>query len=86
MHRISKLFAALLLTMFLAGACSTQESVTTHYVQNDPLTGEPVTVEKTTTTDSSGAGAAVWSGTLSLLSMVILLPVHAVGILIGAIL
>ena len=87
MRRISKLFAALLLTMNLAGACSSQKTVTTERVQNDSRTGEPVTIEKTTTTEnSSGAGAAVWNGTLSLLSTVVLLPVRAVGILIGAIL
>jgi hypothetical protein len=59
MPSISKLFPALLLVMNLASACSTQKTVTTHYVQNDPRTGEPVTIEKTTTTDNSGAGAAV---------------------------
>jgi hypothetical protein len=86
--RISKLFAALLLTMNLAGACSSQKTVTTERVQNDSRAGEPVTIEKTTTTteNSSGAGAAVWNGTLSFLSTVVLLPVRAVGILIGAIL
>ena len=56
------------------------------FCANDPHTGEPVTIEKTTTTDNSGAGAAVWSGTLSLLETVVLLPVRAVGILIHAIL
>jgi len=86
MRRISKLFAALLLTMNLAGGCSSQKTVTTERVQNDSRTGEPVTIEKTTTTDNSGAGAAVWSGTLSLLETVVLLPVRAVGILIHAIL
>jgi hypothetical protein len=86
MRRISKLFPALLLVMNLTTACSTQKTVTTHSVQNDPHTGEPVTIEKTTTTNNSGAGAAVWSGTLSLLETVVLLPVRAVGILIHAIL
>jgi hypothetical protein len=85
-RKISKLFPALLLMMTLATACSTQKTVTTHSVQTDPRTGEPVTIQKTTTTDDSGAGAAVWSGTLSLLEMMILLPVRAVGILIHAIL
>ena len=86
MRRMSKLLVALLLVMNLTTACSTQKTVTTHSVQNDPHTGEPVTIENTTTTDNSGAGAAVWSGTLSLLEMVILLPIRAAAILIGAIL
>jgi hypothetical protein len=86
MRRISKLFPALLLMINLAAACSTQQTVTTRSMQTDPRTGEPVTVEKTTTTESSGAGAAVWSGTLSLLGTIVLLPVRAAGILIGAIL
>lgn len=88
MRRFSRLLPALFLIMNLAIACSTQKTVTTRYVQNDPRTGEPVTIEKetTTTTENSGAGAAVWSGTLSLMGTVILLPVRAVGILIDAIL
>jgi hypothetical protein len=86
MRRIAKLVAALFLITNLAHACSTQETVTTRYVQNDARTGEPVPVEKTTTTENSGAGAAVLSGALSLIGTVILLPVRAVGILIGAIL
>jgi hypothetical protein len=86
MRRISKFFPALFLIMSLTIACSTQKTVTTRYVQNDPGTGEPVTIEKTTTTESSGAGAAVLSGTMSLIGTVILLPVRAVGILIDAIL
>jgi hypothetical protein len=86
MRRIAELFAILFLIVNLAAACSTQKSVTTRYVQNDPRTGEPVIVEKTTTTEDSGAGAAVFSGALSLIGTVILLPVRAVGILIDAIL
>ena len=86
MRRISKLLPILLLIINLTAACSTRETVTTRYVQDDPSTGKPVTIEKTTTTESSGAGAAVWSGTLSLLGTVILLPVRAAGILIDAIL
>ena len=84
MRRTSNLFAVWFLIMNLAAACSTQKTVTTRYVQYDPHTGEPVTVKKetTTTTEDSGAGAAVLSGTLN----VILLPVRVVGVLIGAIL
>jgi hypothetical protein len=64
------------------------KTVTTRYVQYDLHTGEPVTVKKetTTTTEDSGAGAAVLSGTLNVIGTVILLPVRVVGVLIGAIL
>jgi hypothetical protein len=86
MRRISKLLPILLLVINLTTACATQKTVTTRYVQDDPSTGKPVTIEKTITTENSGAGAAVWSGTLSLLGTVILLPVRAAGILIDAIL
>ena len=86
MRRTSNLLPALFLIMNLATACSTQKTVTTHYVQYDPHSGEPVTKEATTTTEDSGAGAAVLSGTLNMIGTVILLPVHVVGVLIGAIL
>jgi hypothetical protein len=74
--------------MNLATACSTQKTVTTRYVQYDPHTGEPVTIEKetTTTTENSAVGTTVLSGALSLIGTVILLPVRAVGVLIDAIL
>ncbi len=88
MRRVSKLFPALFLIMNLAIACSTQKTVTTRYSQYDPRTGEPVTIEKETTTtrENSGAGAAALSGAVSVIGTVLLLPVRAVGILIGAIL
>ncbi len=87
MRRISKLFPALFLIMNLATACSTQKTVTTRYVQYDPHTGVPVTIEKeTTTTTENSAGGTVLSGTMSLIGTIILLPVRAVGVLVGAIL
>ena len=88
MRRTLNLFPALFLIMNLATACSTQNTVTTRYVQYDPHTGEPVTMEKetTTTTENSGGGAAVLSGTMNVIGTVILLPVRVVGVLIGAIL
>jgi hypothetical protein len=87
MRRISKLFPALFLIMNLATACSTQKTVTTRYVQYDPHTGVPVTIEKeTTTTTENSAGGTVLSGTMSLIGTIILLPLRAVGVLIGAIL
>jgi hypothetical protein len=88
MRRTSNLFAVWFLIMNLAAACSTQKTVTTRYVQYDPHTGQPVTakIEITTTTEDSGAGTAVLSGTLNVIGTVILLPVRVVGVLIGAIL
>ena len=88
MHKIRKLFPVLFLIMSLTSACSTQKTVTTRYVQYDPRTGEPATIEKetTTTTENSAGGTAVLSGTLSLIGTVILLPIRAVGVLIDAIL
>lgn len=88
MRRVQQLFLALFLIINLATACSTQKTVTTRYSQYDPRTGEPVTIEKetTTTTENSGAGAAVLSGAASVIGTVILLPIRAVGILIDAIL
>jgi hypothetical protein len=87
MRRTSNLFPTLFLIMNLATACSTQKTVTTHYVQYDSRTGEPVTMEKqTTTTEDSGVGAAVLSGTMSVIGTVLLLPVRAVGVLIDVIL
>ncbi len=88
MRRILKLFPASFLIINLVTSCSTQKTVTTRYSQYDPRTGEPVTIEKetTSTTENSGAGAAALSGAVSLIGTVILLPVRAVGIVIGAIL
>jgi type IV pilus biogenesis protein CpaD/CtpE len=86
MRRTSNLFPTLFLIMNLATACSTQKTVTTRSVQYDSRTGEPVTIEKetTTTAEDSGGGAAVLSGTLNVIGTVILLPIRAVGVLIGA--
>ena len=81
-----------LLTLFLvvslAVGCSTQKTVTTRQVQYDPRTGEPVTVQKetTTTTESSADGDRVVSGIVSVLGEIIALPFRVVGILIHAIL
>ena len=88
MRRMAKLFLALFLIMNLATACSTQKTVTTRYVQYNPHTGVPVTIEKetTTTTENSAGGTAVLSGTMSLIGTIILLPLRAVGVLIDIIL
>jgi hypothetical protein len=81
-------FLTLFLVVSLAVACSTQKTVTTRQVQYDPRTGEPITVEKetTTTTESSAEGGRVLSGTVKVLGEIIALPFRVVGILIHAIL
>lgn len=87
MRRVQQLILVLFLIMNLAIGCSTRKTVTTRYVQSDSRTGEPVTIEKeTTTTERSGAGAAALSGAASLIGTLVLLPVRAVGILVRAIL
>jgi hypothetical protein len=88
MHRISNLFLAFFLLVNLAVACSTQKTVTTRYVQYDPHTGEPVTIEKetTTTTENSARGAGFVSGTMNVLGTVILLPFRVLGVLVRTIL
>ena len=88
MRSFFNVFLTLFLVVSLAVACSTQKTVTTRHVQYDPRTGEPITVEKetTTTTESSAEGGRVLSGTVSVLGEIIALPFRVVGILIHAIL
>jgi type IV pilus biogenesis protein CpaD/CtpE len=88
MRRFSRFFLTLFLFVSLTAGCSTQKTVTTRTVQYDPRTGEPVTVEKetTTTTESSATGASVLSGTMGVLGEILAVPVRIVGILIHAIL
>jgi predicted small secreted protein len=82
-------FLNLLLTLFLvaslAAACSTQRTVTRD-VEYDQRTGEPVRVEReTTTTETSTGDTGVISGTVNVIGEVISLPFRAVGGLIRAI-
>ena len=87
MRRISNFFLSSFLVINLAAACSTQKTVTTRSVQYDPRTGEPVTIEKeTTTTQDSAGGTRVLSGTVDVIGTIILLPFRIVGVLMHAIL
>lgn len=84
MRKPSNLVLSLILVAGLAG-CSTHRT-TTREVAYDRRTGEPVTVERqtTTTTESSG-DTGVLSGTVNVVGEVISLPFRAVGGLLRAI-
>jgi hypothetical protein len=86
MMRRTNLVLSLVLTASLGIACSTQRT-DTREVTYDQRTGEPVTVEKhtTTTTDSTTEDTGVLSGTVNVIGEVISLPFRAVGGLVRAI-
>jgi hypothetical protein len=87
MRRFSCLFLTGFLIVTLTAGCSTQKTVTTREVHYDPRTGEPVRVEKQiTNTESSGTGASILSGTISVVGEILAVPVRLVGVLIHAIL
>ena len=77
---------SLLLVAGLAGGCSTHRSSTQEVVY-DRHTGEPVTVERQTTTTRTDAteDTGVVSGTVNVIGEVISLPFRAVGGLVRAI-
>jgi type IV pilus biogenesis protein CpaD/CtpE len=82
-----RVFLTLFLIVALSAGCSTQKTVTTREVHYDPRTGEPVRIEKeTTTTESSGTGASILSGTISVVGEILAVPVRLVGVLVRAIL
>ena len=84
MRRSSNLILALVLAAGLAG-CSTR-STTTQEVAYDRHTGEPVTVERhSTTTETTNEDSGVLSGTVNVIGDVIALPFRAVGGLFRAI-
>jgi hypothetical protein len=87
MAKLLKLLVAALFMANLAAGCTTHRTVeTTHY--QDRRTGEPVTVERhtTTTTETSTTGdTGVVSGTVNVIGEVLALPFRAVGGLLRAI-
>lgn len=84
MGKSSNLLLSLILVVGLAG-CSTQRT-TTQEVAYDRSTGEPVTVERhTTTTTDATEDTGVLSGTVNVIGEVISLPFRAVGGLVRAI-
>ena len=74
---------SLMLVVGLAG-CSTHRS-TPHDVVYDSRTGEPVTVERETTTTTDSTDTGVVSGAVNVVGEVISLPFRAVGGLVRAI-
>ena len=84
MRKFSTLMLSLALVALLSG-CSTQ-STTTREVAYDSRTGEPVTVQReTTTTTETTEDTGVLSGTVNVIGEVISLPFRAVGGLVRAI-
>ena len=85
MNRAKNLTLSLVLLTGLVAGCATQRT-TTQEVAYDRRTGEPVTVERqTTTTTDSNSDTGVLSGTVNVIGEVIALPVRAVGGLFRAI-
>lgn len=80
------LFLSLILAAGLVGGCSTHRT-STQEVAYDQRTGEPVTVERhtTTTTTDETEDTGVVSGTVNVIGEVISLPFRAVGGLVRAI-
>ena len=84
MRKSFDLLLSLILIAGLAG-CSTHQT-TSQEVAYDRRTGEPVTVERhTTTTTESTEDTGVLSGTVNVIGEVISLPFRAVGGLFRAI-
>ena len=85
MRKLTNLTLSLFLIAGLAAGCSTHRT-TTQEVAYDRRTGEPVTVERrTTTTTESTDDTGVVSGTVNVIGEVISLPFRAVGGLVRAI-
>ncbi len=85
MKKRGKFFWSLFLAVSLIAACSTQRTVTRD-VAYDSRTGEPVRVEReTTTTTDTSQDTGVLSGTVHVVGEVVSLPFRAVGGLIRAI-
>ncbi len=85
MRKQSISLASLILVAALAGGCATHRT-TTHEVAYDRRTGEPVTVEReTTTTTDTTEDTGIVSGTVNVIGEVISLPFRAVGALVRAI-
>ncbi len=85
MHKISSCFLSLLFVISLMVGCSTHREVTRD-VEYDARTGEPVRVEReTTTTTDTTEDTGVLSGTVHVIGETLALPFRAVGGLIRTI-
>ena len=80
MGRSSQIFLSLFLVANLATACATHRTVTDE-VAYDERTGQPVTVERhtTSTTTDTSEETGVLSSTVNVVGEVIALPFRAVG-------
>lgn len=84
MRKFLNFFCSLLLVSGIAAGCATHRT-STQEVSYD-RTGEPVTVERhTTTTTDASEDTGVVSGTVNVIGEVISLPFRAVGGLVRAI-
>ncbi len=85
MKKCYSLISSLFLVVMLMASCSTHREVTRD-VAYDARTGQPVTVERetTTTTDTTEDGG-VLSGTVHIIGETLALPFRAVGGLIRTI-
>jgi type IV pilus biogenesis protein CpaD/CtpE len=85
MRKSSQFILSLLLAANLTAACATHRTVTDEVVY-DERTGQPVTVERhTTTVTDSSEDTGVLSGTMNVIGEVVALPFRAVGGLFRAI-
>jgi hypothetical protein len=85
MKQILSLCCSLLLGSVIASGCATHRT-STHEVAYDRHTGEPVAVERhTTTTTEAPEDTGVVSSTANVIGEVISLPFRAVGGLVRAI-
>lgn len=83
MRKVCGFFLSLLLVLSFMASCSTQRTVTREY---DARTGEPVRVEReTTTTTDTTEDTGVLSGTVHVIGETLALPFRAVGGLIRTI-
>lgn len=90
MSKVARFIVSLFLIANLAAACSTQRTVSTdtvQYAQEDRRAGEPLRVEKQTTTTtetSTSEDSGVLSSTVNVVGEVVALPFRLVGGLIRA--
>ena len=86
MQKVYQFCLGLFLATSLLTSCATHSTVTRD-VEYDARTGDPVRVERetTTTTSDPGSDSGVLSGTVNVVGEVISLPFRAVGGLIRAI-
>ena len=84
MSKFSRSIPASFLLLTLAGGCATHQRTETVQYENRRA-GDPVAVERTTTTETTAAeDSGVLSGTVNVVGEVLALPFRAVGGLLRA--